>query len=80
LYCFTDERPLCLKCTEPPTSNEDPGNFYETHGTHYVKSLTSVLESADKEKELLKSQIQNELDKIASAIEYFGGVEDILMN
>ena len=58
----------------------DPAAAYELHGNHYVKSITDVLESCEKEKQQLKSDIKNELDKIASACEYFAGVEDILMN
>lgn len=52
----------------------------ENHQSHFVKSLTSVLEQADKDKEQLKAEIKGELDKIASATEYFTGVEEILMN
>ena len=37
LYCFTDERPLCLTCNFPGTTK---------HSTHYVKSLAAVLEQA----------------------------------
>jgi superoxide dismutase len=53
---------------------------HDSHNNHYVKSITDVLESCEKEKEQLKSDIKTELDKIASACEYFAGVEDILMN
>ena len=53
---------------------------YELHSNHFVKSITDVLEGCEKEKEVLKSDIKNELDKIASACEYFAGVEEILMN
>jgi flagellar basal body-associated protein FliL len=52
----------------------------EIHATHFVKSLTSVLEQAEKERDQLKNDIKNELEKIASATDYFTGVEDILMN
>lgn len=38
------------------------------------------MEQAEKEKEQLKTDIKAELEKIASATEYFTGVEDILMN
>jgi len=79
LYCFSDEKPLCLKCTEPEEGEERPANE-ELHANHFVKSITSVLEQAEKEKEQLKADIAGELDKIASASEYFAGVEDILLN
>lgn len=79
LYCFSDEKPLCLKCTEPAEDQESMGNE-ELHANHFVKSISSVLEQAEKEKEQLKADIAAELDKIASASEYFAGVEDILLN
>jgi hypothetical protein len=42
LYCFTEEKPLCLSCNKNENSK---------HSTHYVKPLASVLEQAEKEKE-----------------------------
>ena len=80
LYCYSDDKPLCLKCTEEPEGQIDPMVAYEAHSNHFVKSITDVLEGCEKEKEVLKSDIKNELDKIASACEYFAGVEEILMN
>lgn len=45
LYCFTEEKPLCLSCN----SSDNP-----RHQTHYVKPLSAVLEQAEKEKQNLK--------------------------
>ena len=43
LYCFTEEKPLCLSC--------NPSNTYSKHQTHYVKPLAAVLELAENDKE-----------------------------
>ena len=80
MYCYSDDKPLCLKCTEEPEGTIDPAAAYELHSHHFVKSISDVLEGCEKEKEALKSDIKNELEKIQSACEYFAGVEDILMN
>ena len=35
LFCYTDEKPLCISCNNPSNTK---------HSTHYVKSLAAVLE------------------------------------
>jgi len=52
---------LCLRCTdnvEDVTGDIKRSQSTEdTHATHFVKSLTSVLEQSEKDKEQLKSDI-----------------------
>ena len=71
LYCFTEERPLCISCTASPNVR---------HATHYVKPLSSVLEQAQKEKDNLKRDIEDEIQKVDQAINYFTGIEDIFIS
>ena len=72
LFCFTDEKPLCLTCN-------DMNQEQTPHATHYVKPLANVIEQAEREKEQIKQDIMDELEKVDKAIEYFGGIEDIFL-
>ena len=51
LYCYTDEKPLCLRCTESTSNEGDDSTQIKTssgpeelHMNHFVKSISSVLE------------------------------------
>lgn len=71
LYCFTEEKPLCIQCN----TSDNP-----RHQTHYVKPLSSVLEQAQKEKDNLIQEIKDEIEKVDTAIEYFSSIEEIFIS
>ena len=70
LFCFTDEKPLCLSCNN--ASNPK-------HQTHYVKPLSAVLEQAEREKEKLRQDIEEQVTKVETAIAYFSGIEEMFV-
>jgi len=45
-----------------------------------VKPLTTVLEQAEREKEKLKRDIEEQIEKVDTAISYFNGIEDMFTN
>ena len=91
LYCFNEEMPLCLGCNsavaaaadaaldEEDGSTKSRKHLKSAHDGHFVKSIKEVLRQAQIDKAKLRNEITEQENKIAAAMNYFSGLQEIFV-
>jgi hypothetical protein len=85
LYCFNCEQPLCLGCNSVEAAAAEAvfendatkKKLKSAHEGHFVKSIKEVLRVAGQDKTRFRTQIQENENKIAAAMNYFSGLQEI---
>lgn len=66
LYCFEEEQALCLGCNSVEAATDEAAGYgikkkqKSAHDGHFIKSISVILEQAEKDKNRLKEEMREQ--------------------